>query len=120
MTITIFSSMGNMGSGLGAVRLMLCCNMSTIVHNKLFSISIFLDFRKAFDTVNKKIMLHKLKSLGFRGTVNYYFRDYLSNRKTYVNINILTAKIRLHQWSVTASWLLSLYINDMNRVSAQL
>ena len=48
--------------------------------NKLFTISRFLDFSKAFDIGNKETMLRELAGLRFRGTINNYFRDYLSNR----------------------------------------
>ena len=49
--------------------------------NKLFTISIILDFSKTFDTVNKEIMLHKLERLVFRVTMNNYFCEYRSKRK---------------------------------------
>ena len=57
---------------------------STALDDKLHTIGIFLDLSKAFDTVNKNIMLEKLELLGFRGIVKDWFESYLSDRRMYV------------------------------------
>ena len=41
---------------------------------------IFLDFSKAFDTVNHKILIEKLKILGFQNDTCEWIKSYLSNR----------------------------------------
>ena len=51
-----------------------------------FSCCIFLDFAKAFDTVNNEILLSKLYHHGICGTANDWFRSYLSNRKQSVGV----------------------------------
>ena len=51
------------------------------------AIGIFVDFQKAFDTVNHEILLRKLKHYGIRGITNDWFKSYLSNRKQFVQIN---------------------------------
>jgi len=39
-----------------------------------------LDLRKAFDTVQRDILITKLKHYGIRGLVNRFFQSYLNNR----------------------------------------
>ena len=45
-------------------------------------LSLFLDFRKAFDSVDHNI-LSKLQHYGIRGSALAWFRSYLSNRSQY-------------------------------------
>ena len=45
--------------------------------NNVFSCGIFLDFKKAFDTVDNSVLLHKLHHYGGRGTVHNWFISYL-------------------------------------------
>ena len=97
----------------------------TALDNRLSTIALFLDFSKAFDTVNKDIMLDKLDRLGFRGTIRDLFDSYLSERRMYVEVNgckyeTKTLNIGLPQGSVSAPWLFNLYINDMHRSSDKL
>ena len=43
------------------------------IEERNYSCGIFLDFSKAFDTVNHKILLRKLEHYGIRGVANDWF-----------------------------------------------
>ena len=84
---------------------------------KDFALSIFLDFSKAFDTVNFDILIRKLRHYGVRGVVFKCFESYLSTRQQHVIFNNTSSENRLITTRVPQVFFL-IYINDLSSVTS--
>ena len=60
--------------------------------NNGYTIQVFYDLAKAFDTVNHKILLEKLEHFEIRGIPLEWFKNYLSNRKQIVKFKSQKSK----------------------------
>lgn len=54
-------------------------NISNAIDNGMYTIGIFMDLSKAFDTMDHNILLNKLSHCGFRGNSQEWFRNYLES-----------------------------------------
>ena len=57
-------------------------------------ICVFVDLKKAFDTVSHSILLSKLEQLGVQNQEFNWFRSYLSDHKQYLDIDRCTSQIK--------------------------
>ena len=81
---------------------------------------VFVDLKKAFDTVDHNILLEKLDYYGIRGSTKNWFESYLNNRKQFVTLNGSDSSFKpvstdVPQGSVLGSLLFLVYINDLHK-----
>ena len=86
------------------------------------TIGVFIDLRKAFDTIDHSLLLTKLNFMGIRGVCYMWIKSYLSKRQQYVlyeacKSDIVDIECGVPQGSVLGTQLFILYINDICYIS---
>lgn len=89
--------------------------------NGLSTIAVFLDFKRAFETVDRTQMILKLEKYGIKNDELNFFKNYLSARKQRTKFKNSTSReeevpIGLPQGTALSVVLFIMYINDLAKI----
>ena len=81
-------------------------------------IGVFLDLKKAFDTVNHTILIRKMYAYGIRGNILKWFESYLTDRSQYLTYDSIKSNTSflncgVPQGSILSPLLFIIFINNI-------
>lgn len=99
----------------------LVTKIKTNIDLKHIALGVFIDLKKAFDTVSHTVLLNKLTSIGICGTAYDMLKSYLSNRTQIVKIGQCKSQPRpvsfgVPQGSIMGPLLFLVYVNNIHDI----
>src|SRR6218665_2310329 len=100
-------------------------SISDAMNSNKYSLGVFFDISKAFDTVNHALLINKLEYYSIPGVAKQWFVDYLRHRSQFVSLRgIISPSLEITssvpQGSILGPILFLIYLNDLSRVSNKL
>ena len=78
MVVVLPVNLSNMSPSLALLEL--TEEITSALDKKKSTIGVFIDLKKAFDTIDHTLLLEKLRHYGVRGVANDWLSSYLENR----------------------------------------